>query len=48
MDIPIIEDCVVEENGEVFNIDLRRPQGLDYRIRLSSKSTVVNITDNGI
>ena len=48
MDIPITDDCVVEEEGEMFNIHLRRPQGLDYRIRLSSESAVVNITDNGI
>ena len=47
MDIPIINDCVVEESGEVFNVHLRRSLGLNYRIRLSSESTVVNITDNG-
>ena len=46
VDIPITDDCVVEEDGEVFNVHLRRPPSLDYRIRLSSESTVVNITDD--
>ena len=48
VNISITDDCVVEENGEVFNVHLRRTQGLDYRIRLSSESAVINITDNGI
>ena len=48
VDIPIIDDCVVEDNGEMFNVYLRRSPGLDHRIRLSSESAVVNITDNGM
>ena len=47
VNITINDDCVVEESGEVFSVHLRRTLGLDRRIRLSSESAVVNITDNG-
>ena len=45
MTVQINDDCILEVSGEVFNVHLRRTEGLDPRIKLSSESAVVNITD---
>ena len=46
MHIPTVDDCNLEERGELFEVELRRTRELNRRIRLTTTSAVVNITDN--
>jgi hypothetical protein len=44
--IIIVDDCVVEENGEEFYIHLKNTPDLDHRIKLSSEPAVITINDD--
>ena len=45
VDIEIMDDCIVEDKGEEFDVFLMRPDGLDNRIQIKTAHAVVNITD---
>ena len=45
VNIEIIDDCIVEDEGEEFDVFLMRPDGLDNRIQIRTAHGVVNITD---
>ena len=46
VDIPITDDCIVEEDVEKFIVHLRSALGQDSRIRVGSANSTVNITDD--
>ena len=46
VDIPITDDCIVEEDVEKFIVHLRTAAGHDSRIRFGSANATVNIIDN--
>ena len=45
VNIEIMDDCIVEDEGEEFDVFLMRPDGLDNRIQIRTAHAVVNITD---
>ena len=45
VNIEIMDDCIVEDRGEEFDVFLMRPDGLDNRIQIKTAHAVVNITD---
>ena len=45
VNIEIMDDCIVEDKGEEFDVFLMRPDGLDNRIQIKTAHAVVNITD---
>ena len=46
MVIPITDDCIVEYNGETFNVHMMDTPGLDDRLMHTTVPAVVNITDD--
>ena len=46
MDIPTTEDCILEEDEEVFEVHLSKPVGQDHRIIVNAEKADVSITDD--
>ena len=46
MNISITDDCIVEESEEMFSVHLTSVPDQNRRIRVSSESAVITISDN--